>query len=114
MTSVLSALLSRSWRALLIPIVVILGPTSAGVAAAQSGTWISNGPEGGNDQRPSDRPQDPEHPLRGDVRRGRVPEPRRGRQLAGHQHRADYPVYQRPSDRPPDPEHPLYRDKRSG
>ena len=47
MTSVLSALLSRSWRALLIPIVVILGPTSAGVAAAQSGTWISNGPEGG-------------------------------------------------------------------
>src|SRR5467141_789953 len=48
MTSVLSALLSRSWRALLIPIVVILGcPSSAGVAAAQSGTWISNGPEGG-------------------------------------------------------------------
>src|SRR5437879_3072652 len=48
MTSVLSALLSRSWRALFIPIVVILGcPISAGAAAAQSGTWVSNGPEGG-------------------------------------------------------------------
>src|SRR5207245_11580969 len=48
MTSVLSALLIRSWRALFIPIVVILGcPISAGAAAAQSGTWVSNGPEGG-------------------------------------------------------------------
>ncbi len=47
MTSVLSALLSRCWRALLIPIVILGGPSIAGVASAQSGTWISNGPEGG-------------------------------------------------------------------
>ena len=59
MTSVLSALLSRSWRALLIPIVVILGPTSAGVAAAQSGTWISNGPEGGTINALAIDPQTP-------------------------------------------------------
>src|SRR2546425_6187721 len=60
MTSVLSALLSRSWRALLIPIVVIFGcPTSAGVAAAQSGTWISNGPEGGTINALAIDPQTP-------------------------------------------------------
>src|SRR5256712_13481861 len=60
MTSVLSALLSRSWRALLIPIVVILGcPSSAGVAAAQSGTWISNGPEGGTINALAIDPQTP-------------------------------------------------------
>src|SRR3989442_14101261 len=60
MTSVLSALLSRSWRALLIPIVVILGcPSSAGVASAQSGTWISNGPEGGTIHALAIDPQTP-------------------------------------------------------
>ena len=59
MTSVLSALLSRSRRALLIPTVLILGPTSAGVAAAQSGTWISNGPEGGTINALAIDPQTP-------------------------------------------------------
>src|SRR5439155_25723802 len=59
MTSVLSALLSRYWRALLIPIVILGGPSSAGVASAQSRTWISNGPEGGTIHALAIDPQTP-------------------------------------------------------